>query len=64
MSEDSIAVKEQVQATGTWTRDETVVASVFASASYRAPNGKRIETPVEVAGDNITGQVVRQQPAK
>jgi hypothetical protein len=44
---------ELATATGTWSLETPV--NFFASATY-VVNGKRLELPVEVAGDKITGE--------
>ena len=45
-------IQQQVQGTGSWNLD--VPISFFASATYRTPDGKVVQLPVQVAGDKFT----------
>ena len=59
---ENTPVQDRVQGTGTWNID--VPVNVFASAHYRTPNGKTLQVPIDVAGDQITVQyqeMARQQ---
>lgn len=47
-------LQEQVQGTGTWNLN--VPISFFSVATYRTATGKIVQVPVEVAGEQITGQ--------
>ena len=62
MPNNNETVLERVAATGTWSIDAPI--NFFSHATYRRSDGTTTTLPVEVAGDQITGDLPRRPESR